>query len=190
MIDLERFRRGDRAYLDELVKTLGPLVLSVARSYGTGFDHAEDLYQEIWKHVFEKGGSYRGDGTFEAWLYRLATNVCISDFRARKSRREAHERMGQQGLSDEHSWRALNPLDEAERQELHQKIHRALAQLSEREHEAIFLRFFEGKRPEEIARIMRIKKSTVRSNIRHGFQRLKELMEVPGDELSGYQSPH
>jgi len=190
MIDLERFRRGDRAYLDELVRTQGRLVLLVSRAYGTDFDDAEDLFQEIWKRVFEKRRSYRGDGSFEAWLHRLATNVCISEFRARRSRREAHERMGQQGMSNEHSWKTQNPLGEAERRELHLKLHRALAQLSDREHEAIILRLSEGKGPEEVARIMRIKKSTVRSIYRHGIQRLKELMEVPGDELSGYQSPH
>jgi len=190
MIDLERFRRGDRAYLEELVKTRGRLVLTVAQAYGKDFDHAQDLYQEIWKHVFEKRMSYSGHGSFEAWLHRLATNVCISDFRTRKARFEAHERMGHMGLIEEHSWKAQNPLGEAERRELHSKLHRALAQLSDREHEAICLRFLEDTTPEEVARIMGIKKATVRSIIRHGTQRLKKLMGVPGDELSGYQSPH
>jgi RNA polymerase sigma-70 factor (ECF subfamily) len=190
MIDLERLRRGDRGYLEALVRSHGPLTLLVARAYGTDGDHAEDLFQEIWRHVFQKRRSYRGDGSFEAWLHRLATNVCINDFRTRKVRSKAHERMGNMGLNGEHAWNVQDPLDEAERRELHRRLHRALGHLSDREHQAICFRILEGKTPEEVARIMGIKKSTVRSTIRHGIERLRELMEVSGDELSGYQSSH
>ena len=77
-------------------------------------------------------------------------------------------------------------MDEADKRENHLKLHRALAKLSNREHEAICLRILEKKKPDEVARIMGIKKSTVRSIIRHGITRLKKLMEAPGDELPGY----
>jgi len=150
MIDLGRFRRGDRTYLEDLVKSRGQWVLTVAHAYSEDSDHAEDLFQEIWKHVFEKRRSYGGDGSFEAWLHRLATNVCLSDFRARKARFEAHERMGKMGLDEEHRWRTQDRLDESERRELHLKLHRALAQLPEREHEAICFRLLEGKTPGEV----------------------------------------
>ena len=87
-------------------------------------------------------------------------------------------------------WRPSDPLSEAERSELQSKLHRALAHLSERELQAICLRILEGKTPDEVAEIMGVEKSTVRSNIRHGISHLRELMEGSDDELSGHQPAH
>ncbi len=189
MIDRERFRAGGSEYFEELVRSNGPLVLMVAQAYGEDADHAEDLFQEIWKHAYEKRGSYGGHGSFEGWLHRLATNVCRDEYRTRKVRSEALDRMGQQGR-EELSWLPPDPLEEAERREFHLRLHRALAHLSKREHEAITLRILEGRTPEEVAAIMRTEKATVRSHISRGIKRLKEVMEDPGDELSRYQSSH
>ena len=188
MIDLERFRCGDRAYLDELVKTRGRLVLSVARSHTKDFDQVEDLFHEIWLHVIKKRRWYSGHGSFDAWLHKLATNVCISDLRARKARQRAYNRMAQDGWSEEAGWGGQDPLAELESERLHRDLHRALAKLPGREHQAILLRIRGDKTPGEIARIMGIKKATVRSLIRHGVNRLKKLMEVQESDLSRYQS--
>ena len=186
MIDLGKFRRGDRDYLAELVRAHGNLVHLVAQGYGKDSDHVQDLFQESWMHVFQKRRTYRGEGSFEGWLHRTTTRVCISDFRHRKAHLKAQERMGQEERGDAQRWKENDPMDEADKRETHLKLHRALAQLSNREHEAICLRVLEKKKTEEVARIMGIKKSTVRSIIRHGINRLKKLMEAPGDELPGY----
>ena len=75
-------------------------------------------------------------------------------------------------------------LTELERREFHQELHRAMAHLSEREHEAVSLRILEGRTPGEVAGIMGIDKATVRSHIRHAVERLRKIMEDPGYELS------
>jgi RNA polymerase sigma-70 factor (ECF subfamily) len=186
VIDLERFRRGDRGYLEELVTTHGGLVLQVAQGFGKDSDHVQDLFQEAWMHVFQKRRTYRGEGSFEAWLHRTATRVCVTDFRLRKARFRVHDRMGQEERGNGQEWRENDPMDENDKRETHAKLHRALGELSNREHEAICLRVLEKKKTEEVARIMGIKQATVRSIIRHGVSRLRKLMEAPGDELPGY----
>ncbi len=190
LIDLGSFRAGCHEYFEELVRAHGPLVLMVAQAYGDDADRSEDLFQEIWKHVYVKRESYGGHGSFEGWLHRLATNVCRSDYRTMKVRSEALNRMTQQGQGKDLSWLPLDPLDETERRELHLRLHRALAHLSKREHEAITLRILDGRKPEEVAQIMGIEKATVRSHISRAIKRLREVMEGPGDELSRYQPTH
>ncbi|MCJ7627583.1 MAG: sigma-70 family RNA polymerase sigma factor [Longimicrobiales bacterium] len=164
------------------MKTRGRLVFSVAWGYSRDFDRAEDLFHEIWLKVIEKRRFYSGHGSFDAWLHRLATNVCISEHRARRARREAHDRMAQEGSTAGHSW--PDPLSNLEHETQITDLHGALAQLSGREHQAIFLRILEGKTPGEVARVMGVKKSTVRSIIRHGTNRLRELMKDQEHGLS------
>ena len=84
----------------------------------------------------------------------------------------------------------MDPLGAAERRDLHGRLHRALAGLSRREHEAITLRIFDGLSTGEVADRMRISQATVRSIVRHGIARLRNIMEDMGDELPGYRPSH
>ncbi len=52
------------------------------------FDEAEDLVQETLLRAWRYRGSFQGSSTFRAWLYRIATNVCL-DFLDRRSRQPA-----------------------------------------------------------------------------------------------------
>jgi RNA polymerase sigma-70 factor (ECF subfamily) len=50
------------------------------------FDEAEDLVQETMMKAWQRRESYAGRAGVRAWLYRIATNVCIDAIRARTSR--------------------------------------------------------------------------------------------------------
>jgi len=177
MIDRERFRRGDSEYFESLVRTYGPRVFRICMAYAESVDHAEDLFQKVWIKAFEKRGSYRGEGSFEAWLRRLSNNVCISDFRSRKAREEVMDSVKREGLEDRFGWRPPDPLEALEEMELHEELIRAIGSLPEREREAIWLRILDEKPSQEVADIMKSKKATVRSNIRHGITRLRKIFE-------------
>ncbi len=177
MIDLGRFRSGDHRYFESLVRTHAPMVLRICMTYSDSTDHAEDLFQRTWIQAFEKRGSYRGDGSFEAWLRRLANNLCISDFRASRVRQEVLDRMERDPGGENLNWRPPDPQKEVEGREIRGVLVRALGRLPQREREAIHLRILDGRTPQEVADIMKTKKATVRSNIRHGIKRLREILE-------------
>jgi RNA polymerase sigma-70 factor (ECF subfamily) len=176
VIDRKKLRDGDERHFRDLVQTFGPLTFRIARRFGHDEGHAEDLFQEIWKQVFEKRGTYSGSGPFAAWLHRVATNTCISDFRAARIRARALRRMENEGKDFHGGWRPPDPLAETERSEWQRRLHAAMAQLPDRELEAITLRIFERKTPGEVSDIMGIARTTVRCHISRGVKRLRGFM--------------
>jgi len=175
MIDLTRFRKGDRSYLEEVIRTHGRLVVMVVKGFSDGPDEAEDLFQEVWIRVWENRKSYLGRGSFEAWLHRVALNVCRMNARKGATREAGFRRLAQEGRLEELSWTAPNPLSDVLSAERRPFLEAAMRQLSPREREDINLRVIQGKTSGEVALIMEIEESTVRSQVRKGINRLRGL---------------
>jgi RNA polymerase sigma-70 factor (ECF subfamily) len=50
------------------------------------FDEAEDAVQETFLRAWRNRESFEGDSLYRAWLYRIATNVCVDTIRSRSRR--------------------------------------------------------------------------------------------------------
>src|ERR1700722_13011773 len=46
-------------------------------------DAVDDLVQETWLRVLERGSSYDGQSRFEPWLFRVARNIALDAMRKR-----------------------------------------------------------------------------------------------------------
>lgn len=54
---------------------------------------AQDLLQEAFIKVYEQLGKYDQTGSFKSWLYRVAINHCLDQFRKKKILQEQVEEM-------------------------------------------------------------------------------------------------
>jgi RNA polymerase sigma-70 factor, ECF subfamily len=78
-------RTGDQAAFAALAEPHRPeLQVHCYRMLGS-FDESEDLVQETFLRAWHRRESYAGRAPFRAWLYRIATNVCL-DFLGRQPR--------------------------------------------------------------------------------------------------------
>lgn len=57
------------------------IVLKVAYSYGRSDEDRDDLAQEISLHLWRSFARYDASRKFSTWMYRIALNVAISDWR-------------------------------------------------------------------------------------------------------------
>jgi RNA polymerase sigma-70 factor (ECF subfamily) len=58
------------------------------------FEDSEDLTQETLLRAWRKRATFRGEASFRAWLYGIATNACLDVLRRRPRRQPAAEKPG------------------------------------------------------------------------------------------------
>jgi len=133
---------------------------------------AEDLVSETFlkvvKHIddFE----YQGEGSFSAWLFRIARNEVNSFFR-RNHRNPDFVPVDE--LPDLTSSNIL-PNDVVLRKEQFAKLRRLIGTLPPRRQEMILFKFFGGMRNQEIAKILSLDERTVASHLSRALDDLQQ----------------
>jgi RNA polymerase sigma factor (sigma-70 family) len=76
---------GDRAALDQLVRSLQDMILNLALRMLAHPQDAEDATQEILVKLVTALASFRGESSFRTWVFRIAINHLLT---VRRGRRE------------------------------------------------------------------------------------------------------
>ncbi len=63
------------------------IIHKVCRMYCDDETHREDLFQEIVLQLWKSYPSFKGESKFSTWMYRVALNVALQDFRKEKKRK-------------------------------------------------------------------------------------------------------
>src|SRR5258708_8433023 len=77
---------GGRAAFGELVRRHSSPVRALLRRMGADAALADDLAQDAFLAAFEQIGDFRGEGTFQSWVKRIAARLYVK--RWRRSARE------------------------------------------------------------------------------------------------------
>jgi RNA polymerase sigma-70 factor (ECF subfamily) len=178
---LEATRTGDEAAFAELVGRYRNQITSYIYRMTNDYDGAVDLAQETFVRVYQAAERYHSSYAFSTYIYRIATNLAISELRKRKRRRlvslTGFFQPTEEAESREFNPPDLRPLQDAELvdSERRQAVSRAISTLPEKYRAPLVLRDVEGKNYEEIARILETSEGTVKSRISRarGFLRDK-----------------
>src|SRR4029077_16204003 len=74
-------RRRDPDVLDRLIEQYQHRLLRYLVCLSGNRELAEDLFQETWIRVLERGHQYDGKHEFSTWLYAVARNLTIDYLR-------------------------------------------------------------------------------------------------------------
>jgi RNA polymerase sigma-70 factor (ECF subfamily) len=139
-------------------------------------DGVDDLVQETWLRVLERGSSYDGRSRFEPWLFAIARNLAIDHMRSRRifslDSNDEEEEVRPLPASD-----APSPFALAARTEDAEALARSLQTLEPSYREALLLRFQEDLSLQEISAIVGAPVSTVSSRIYRGLAMLRSQFE-------------
>ena len=128
---------------------------------------AEDIVQETFLR-FWQSRSYKETGKELAYLYTIARNLCIDEFRK------------PQHVNIEICADAISEYSEIDDHLMQTELNSALDHLPEDQREIIILRFANELAVSDIAEIMKISRFSVRRRIKSGLAALKDMME--GDD--------
>jgi RNA polymerase sigma-70 factor (ECF subfamily) len=167
-------RDGDLAQLGPLFDRYHvPLFDFLSRV--TGDRHAaEDLVQDIFVRILKYRATFRGDGRFETWLYRIARNARADYFRTRAPQ----DPLAEDALERPES--APGPVRQLEALRDRLRLKRALMRLREDKRELIVLARFQGMKHERIAELLGIEVGAVKVRIHRALRELRDIFdEIP-----------
>lgn len=166
--------RGDQTAFRDLFLRYQHRVYSIALHYTANPAAAMDIAQDVFVKLYSQLGSYRGQSSFETWLFRMVANCCHDRYRREKRL---------VGLDDP----AVPPIpkdhvsDDAERADVARQVQRAVASLPEDLRMTVVLRYTEGLAYDEIAAILGCPGGTVASRLNRAHRELAgKLKDLEG----------
>ena len=175
-----RIGAGDHAAFRILVERhQNAVVGTVAKMLGNASD-ADDISQQVFLRVWRNAKRYRPDAQFTTYLFTITRNLVFNETR-RKGRKK--EVSADERAEYSHQLVAANPEKQPDAEILHAELQsavdRAIAALPEAQRMAVILRRYEQLSYEEIAVVLNLSVSAVKSLLFRARTALREL-------LSGY----
>lgn len=181
---IEATRTGDEDAFAELVGRYRNQITSYIYRMTNDYDGAVDLAQETFVRLYRAVDRYQTSHAFSTYIYRIATNLAISELRKRKRRRLV-SLTGFFQSTDGAEPTEFDPADERPLQDLElvdaerrHAVQRAISTLPEKYRAPLILRDVEGRSYEEIARILQTSEGTVKSRISRARDFLREKMRA------------
>jgi RNA polymerase sigma factor (sigma-70 family) len=161
---------GGRREFGELVRRHGSAVRMLLRRMGAQSAEADDVAQDAFLQAFEKCSEFRGEGTFAAWVKRIAARLYLKR-KAKDARYVAELEPEQAEVTVSPDAAGLVDLDEA------------LKSLSEVERLCVSLCHGAGLSHPEIASAMNLPLGTVKSHVKRGLDKLRARLSGGGEPV-------
>lgn len=141
---------------NEILDRHSGLIYKVCRGYAADSDHLKDLYQEVLANVWEGLDTFANRCQLTTWLYRVAVNTCITDFR------HSGRRSAMQVSIDEINLELPDVPDERLRKV--RLMYRLISTL-DRADRALLMMWLDGQSYDEIAAVTGISRNNVASKL-------------------------
>ena len=179
-----RVGADDAAAFEELMLRYQNRVVSLLGHITGRKDMAEDLAQDVFLRIYRARKRYVPGSKFSTWLFTIAHNVAVNAQRTLSRRKEVLLAPSGGDDSGAHSLDAaavagsgLLPTRQLDALELRDVVNMAVAALNERQREAVLLNKFEHLSYEEIAEVMQLSPSAVKSLLTRARANLRDVLE-------------
>ncbi len=179
-----RVRDDDASAFEELMRRHQDRVVRLMAHLVGRRDMAEDLAQEIFLRIYRSRHRYVPGSKFSTWMYTIAHNVASNALRGLARRREVNLVSRESGEMTGNpieiaalAASGLMPTRQLDKAELCEVVKTAVASLNERQRMAVLLNKFEHLSYEEIADVMEMSPSAVKSLLTRARANLREVLD-------------
>ena len=135
---------------------------------------ADDLFQECWMRVIAARERYRPEAKFTTWLFQIAHNLLVDEFRRERPQAGAEETEAVLAALDTPA--SERPEEQLSQFEQRRRLQLALAELPPEQREAFLLRAEQELGLEEISEVTGVGRETVKSRLRYAMVKLRERL--------------
>jgi len=167
-------QRGDARAFNRLVLKWEKSVYNVALRILRDREEAAEATQDAFLLAFKSVRRFRNDSKFSTWIYRIVINHCLTRVKQRPPGTHYSLEDESDSKSPARQLRvAENQVGDLMRQEQRNRVLAAVRRLPPEQQAVIELKFFEELTFEEIAAILEVPLSTIKSRLYSGLETLK-----------------
>ncbi len=165
-------RRGDHVAFEAFVEQYHKVIVACCRSLGIDREEQEDVVNQTFLTAYEGLPRFGGRCVLSTWVWALAYRQAINHLRGNiRYRRHLHHL-----LETSTGEPFYLPCSALEIQEIRQRVLLALAQLPDIWSRVLHMYYWQSKSTTEIARILHVRKGTVRTYLFRARHRLRRSL--------------
>jgi len=177
-----RYKDGDLSAFEVIVEKHQQPLFSFVYRFCNDYHQAQDLVQDVFLRLVKMSRNYEPRAKFTTYLYTIAHNVCIDDFRRKKRRQNvslSDPIDAENGMTLEETMKdgRANPQRDFQQKSFEQALHQAVENLPPEQREVFLLREQQNLAFDEIARIVGCLPSTAKSRMRYALQSIREKLQ-------------
>ncbi len=172
---LQLAREGDAACFGEVVRRWQRKIFGFIRRYVGDAETAEDLTQDTFTKAYRNLDRLADPGRFSSWVYKIALNECR--MRYRKESRMVSLPWQPEQMPAEADTDRRTPETALAAREQRDALHRAFEFLPAEQREVILMKEYQGLKFHEIAEVLGLPLSTVKSRLYLGLKTLRRVLE-------------
>lgn len=174
-------KNGDDAAFSELMQRHYKGILNFVYRFTGGSSSSEDITQEVFLRVYKSIGKYEPEAKFTTWLYKIATNLCLTKLKKRNKNKLSLDDISEK--TGDLPGPGIEGGDEAlYRKQLKETIFNALQKLPEKERLAVTMSKYEGFSYIQISEILNCTVGAVKTHIYRGRMKLVEDLKELNEE--------
>lgn len=134
-------------------------------------DDANDLTQDTFIKVYKSLEKFRSDSGLFTWLYRIATNECLTFLKKKKRRTLLSSENYQEQLFEQLK---ADPLITGD--EIQQKLQMALLTLPEKQKLVFNMKYFDDMKYDEISKVLHISVGSLKASYHHAVKKIETFL--------------
>lgn len=135
-------------------------------------DDANDVLQNVFVKVWKNLEGFREDAQLYTWLYKIATNECLTFLEKQKKNTSVSLSDVETGLSN-----TLKADAQFDANKLEWKLQRAILSLPEKQRIVFNLRYYDEMPYEEMSRVLSTSEGALKASYHHAVKKIEEFIK-------------
>lgn len=167
--------QGDQKAFAALYDDISPRVFGLVRRLLVDHAQSEEVTQEIFLEIWKNAARYEPTkGGASTWILTMAHRRAIDRIRASQAGRDRDVKIGIRDYVGEYD----NVADAVEVTIEHERVKKAMTQLTELQRQAVTLAYYGGYSHSEVSTMLKVPIGTVKTRLRDGMIRLRDELGV------------